>query len=383
MFDWLRRLLSAPPPPSDGPRVEATGGGVAAAGHIINSPIITGLGEEDVVRRHREQMAGQEEILRAIAKEKGVEEAPLREVLKKQGGADTPFADIPARLNRAAEELIQLRADLARLRNDRPEFAVIRARASALIDKGEFDAARAELRKGREAARALREDISRSEAGFLVDEARVDRLQLNYDAACAKFLEATRLDPDNPWIWIDLGDLWVIRGSLTEAGKAFRAATEAAGRSGNERDLGASHDRIGDVQRAQGDLAAALTSYQASHDIFERLAKAVPGNAGWQRNLSVSHDRIGDVQQAQGDLAAALTSYQASLAIREHLAKAPGNAGWQRDLALSYGRLSIIEARQGTRDSALSAFRQGRGIIVRLSQQSPDSISKDRFSKSF
>src|SRR5208283_2463779 len=226
MFDWLRRLLSAPPPPSDGPWVEATGGGVAAAGHIINSPIITGLGEEDVERWHREQMAGQEEILRAIAKEKGVEEAPLREVLKKLGEADTPFADIPARLNRAAEELIQLRADLARLRNDRPEFAVIRARASALIDKGEFDAARAELRKGREAARALREDISRSEAGFLVDEARVDQLQLNYDAACAKFLEATRLDPDNPWIWIDLGDLWVIRGSLIEAGKAFRAATE-------------------------------------------------------------------------------------------------------------------------------------------------------------
>jgi hypothetical protein len=52
------------------------------------------------------------------------------------------------------------------------------------------------------------------------------------------------------------------------------------------------------------------------------------GNAGWQRDLLVSHDRIGDVQQAQGGLAAALTSYQASLAIRERLAQAdPGNAG--------------------------------------------------------
>ena len=90
MFDLLRRLLSAPPP-SDGLRVEATGGGVAAARDIINSPIITGLGEEDVERRHREQLAGQEEILRAIAKEKGVEEAPLREVLKKLGEADTPY----------------------------------------------------------------------------------------------------------------------------------------------------------------------------------------------------------------------------------------------------------------------------------------------------
>src|SRR5271156_5803925 len=260
MPDWLRPLSSAPPPPSDSPKVEATGGAVAVAGDNINSPITIGLAKEDVERWQREQLAKQDEILRAIAKDKGIEEAPLREVLKKLGEADTPLADIPARLNRAADELIQLRADLARLRNDRPEFAAIRAGASALIDKGEFDAARAELRKGREAARALREDISRSEAGFLVDEARVDRLQLNYNAACEKFLEATRLDPDNPWIWIELGDLWVVRGSLTEAGKAFRAATAAAARTGDERDLSVSHNKIGEGQ--QGNLAAAVASYQ-------------------------------------------------------------------------------------------------------------------------
>jgi hypothetical protein len=43
--------------------------------------------------------------------------------------------------------------------------------------------------------------------------------------------------------------------------------------------MSVSHERIGDVQRAQGDLAAALTSYQASLAIAERLAKADPGNA--------------------------------------------------------------------------------------------------------
>jgi hypothetical protein len=90
----------------------------------------------------------------------------------------------------------------------------------------------------------------------------------------------------------------------------------------------------------------------------------------------VSHDRIGDVQQAQGDLAAALTSYQASLAIRDRLAKAdPGNAGWQRDLALSYGRVALIAAGQGDRPGALSAYRQGREIIARLSRQSPDNAT--------
>ena len=121
-----------------------------------------------------------------------------------------------------------------------------------------------------------------------------------------------------------------------------RLAKADPGNAGWQRDLSVSHNKIGDVQRAQGDLPAALTSYQASLAISERLAKADPGNAGWQRDLSVSHDRIGDVQRAQGDLPAALTSYQASLAISDRLAKAdPGNAGWQRDLAVSYGRMAF------------------------------------------
>jgi hypothetical protein len=82
------------------------------------------------------------------------------------------------------------------------------------------------------------------------------------------------------------------------------------------------------------------------------------------------------VQQAQGDLAAALTSYQASLAIRERLAKAgPGNADWQHDLAWSYGRVALIEMRQGVRDDALRAFQQGRDIIARLMRQSSDNVT--------
>jgi tetratricopeptide (TPR) repeat protein len=132
----------------------------------------------------------------------------------------------------------------------------------------------------------------------------------------------------------------------------------------------------GNALQTYGYLAAALTDYQASHDIFARLTKADPGNAGWQRDLAVSQNKIGDVQRAQGDLAAALTSYQASLAIRDRLAKAdPGNAGWQRDLALSYGRMALVKVQQGERDDALGAFRQGRNIVERLTGISPDSTT--------
>ena len=58
------------------------------------------------------------------------------------------------------------------------------------------------------------------------------------------------------------------------------------------------------MQVAQGNLPAALTSYQAGFAIIDRLAKSDPGNAGWQRDLSVSYREVGDVQMAQGDLPA-------------------------------------------------------------------------------
>ena len=128
-----------------------------------------------------------------------------------------------------------------------------------------------------------------------------------------------------------------------------------------------SHDKIGDVQVAQGDLPAALASYRASLAIRERLAKADPGNAEWQRDLSVSHDKIGDVQVAQGDLPAALTSYRASLAIRERLAKAdPGNAEWQRDLIVSYVKLSEVTGDKAYATQALDVAldMQQRGILA-------------------
>ena len=50
-------------------------------------------------------------------------------------------------------------------------------------------------------------------------------------------------------------------------------------------------------------LADVLPLYERGLAIAERLAKADPGNAGWQRDLSVSHDKIGDVLRAQGNLA--------------------------------------------------------------------------------
>jgi tetratricopeptide (TPR) repeat protein len=318
-------------------------------------------------------------LVRATAAARGVPEAPLREVLKRLGETEVAEAEIPDRLAKAADELIRLRADLTRLSNDRPEFAAIRACASALIDKGDFDAARAVLNEGRLRARALREEISRTEAAFLTDEARVDRLQLNYDAACAKFAAAARLDPNNAWLWIELGDLWEMRGSLTEAERAFSAARDAAARSGDDRDLSVSHNRIGDTQVAQGSLDAALKSFRDGLVMIDRLTKSDPGNTEWQRDLSVSYNKIGDVQVAQGDLAGALKSYRGSLAIADRLAQSdPGNAGWQRDMAISNSKVADVQVAQGDLAGALKSYRGSLAIADRLAQSDPGNVGWQR-----
>ena len=366
MWDWLRPRPRSSPPPS----VSATRGGIAAGGNINNVQL--GLDEREVERRHREQMDGQERILQAIAREKGVEEAPLRAVLAKLGQIGAPLAEIPGRLNEAADELLRLRADLARLRNDRPEFAAIRARASAFLDKGEFDLARAELRKGREAARELRKEYALAEAGFLLDEARIEKLQLHYDDACAKLEEAATLNPDDPWIAIELGDLWTLRGSLDRAKQAYLAAEQAARRSGDPRDLSVSLEKIGDVLVDQGNLPEALKSFRDGLDIRDALAKADPGNAGWRRDLYVSYIKIGDVLVAQGNLPEALKSFREGLDIAVALAKAdPGNAGWRRDLSVSFNKIGGVLVAQGNLPEALKSFRDGLEIAVALAKADP------------
>ena len=68
-------------------------------------------------------------------------------------------------------------------------------------------------------------------------------------------------------------------------------------------------------------------------EIRETLAARDTGNTQWQRDLSVSHNRLGDIATAQGDLPAAKAAYTAGLEIAKTLAaRDPENTEWQRDL---------------------------------------------------
>ena len=186
---------------------------------------------------------------------------------------------------------------------------------------------------------------------------------------------------------------WVlITGALVAALASAGAAVAQTDVSGSntvsvdqvQHNLSIDQDRIGDAQRAQGDLSAALKSYQASMEIRRKLAERDPGNAEWQRDLSVSHDRIGEVQSAQGDLGGALKSFQADMEIARKLAERdPGNAQWQTDLAFSCWKLSQLDTPALPKAERRALLKRGLAVLERLQQRGQLTPDKQTWPEAF
>ena len=79
---------------------------------------------------------------------------------------------------------------------------------------------------------------------------------------------------------------------------------------------------------AQGQLPQALDSFKASHEIFDRLAKADPGNAGWQADLAASHGKLGQLYLTLGNTAEAQRLFKAGRAIVAPFAERSSHQLW-------------------------------------------------------
>ncbi len=311
-----------------------------------------------------------------VAKKEHSTPVELQPFLDALGAQGVPLAEIPQLLMEFIAAARARAAEQVPASNEGADIDAVIVAARAKL--GELDAAGAQsvLR----AKIAEIEEMHRQRLIPLLEEkAAVEELSYDHAAAKATLKQIVALDPDRVWSWIELGRLGVTTGSLGEAATAFNAALAAARRTGSDRDESVALNEIGDVLKAQGNLAEALKSFRDSHDIFDRLAEADPGNAGWQRDLSVSYERIGDALVAQGNLAEALTSFRDGLAIRERLAQAdPGNAGWQRDLSVSYNKIGDVLVAQGNLAEALTSFRDGLAIADRLAQADPGNAGWQR-----
>ncbi len=327
-----------------------------------------------------------EEILAAVAREKGIDPEHLRPILERLGHTDTPASDIPRMLSHAVDDLISRAGSPTVIHNDGPAMdeAIRTARsklatadtvgAIAVLDAAlDDDSAFVRALEAEEEAHKNRVQLGRARARGFFEKAFVQLTSFDHDGAIESMEQGLQLDPDNFWRWIELGDEFLTIGNTPNALDSYNTARDAAHRTGDERDLSVSYERIGDVEVAQGDLEAALKSFQEGIAIRERLAASDAGNAGWQRDLSASYVKIGDVEVALGNIEVALKSFQEGLAIAERLAASDAeNAGWQRDLSVSYERIGNLEETRGNIAAAISAYERSLPAAQSLADRFPD-----------
>jgi tetratricopeptide (TPR) repeat protein len=339
MFGWFRTFLRLTPARRRA-GVSADRMSVAAGRDIRDSTINIGLDEAAVGRRIAAATRPMDEkldaVLAQVARDKGVEIPPLRAILAKLGEAGIPDAEIVARLDAAADQLIELRKDLSRLRNDRPEFAAIRARALALIDRGDLDAARAALAGGRETARAAREDLSRDEAAFLAEEARIDHLQLAYQAAAQKYADAAGLvrafDRDGTWGYLlqqadalyHQGNEFGDNEALIQSIGVYRDALSFAPRDRVPLDWAATQNNLGIALATLGEREASTTRLEAAIAAFraalrERTRDRVSRYwAATQNNLGNALATLGELENTTERLGEAVIAFRDALRERTH-----------------------------------------------------------------
>ncbi len=224
---------------------------------------------------------------------------------------------------------------------------------------------------------------SRQAASLLASRASVAFTRLEREKG-AKLLErafeqrADDVASESFWWLLQASDAWTTAGNSTEALRILERARRAAANqvasdpsnSGWQRDLSVSHERIGNTQSAQGDLAGALKSYQASMAIRQKLAASDASNSGWQRDLSVSHNKTGDTQSVQNELAGALKSYQAGMTIRQKLAASDAsNSEWQTDVAVSAWKIGTLKGSEQSHGDRRAVLAQGLKILDSLAQQ--------------
>jgi tetratricopeptide (TPR) repeat protein len=311
-----------------------------------------------------------------IAAEKGIPAAALQAVLEKLGEKGVAEHQIPARLHAAADQLIELRAQLARLTNDRPELAVIREQALALIDKGDLDGARAKLNEGREAARALREEGSRKEAELLADEARIDHLQLAYRDAAEKYSQAAALvapfDREAEWAFLirqaseldDFGREFGDNAALTEAINRYRQALRLVPRetmpqqwAGTQNNLGNALGLLGARESGAARLEEAVTAFREALTEFTRERTPLDW-AMTQNNLGNALAGLGERESGTARLEEAVAAFREALKEYTRERVPLDWAMTQNNLGNALTRLGARESGTARLEEAVVTFRE-------------------------
>jgi len=311
----------------------------------------------------------------AIAKEKGVSTSALIDHLQKLGAKpDIKTEDIPGFLEKFADDYLAIRERLLTLDIDDSQLASLRKKAAGQLEAGDAAAARKTLSDARKVIKKGRQTSSIKEAILVADEAAIDKLDLNYQRAADKYLEASELVSFDPLesayyrllaagTLYDRGNEFGDNAALEDAIDLYRDVLVVHTRDRVPLDwamtkmyLGNALLTLGARESGTDRLEEAVTAYRAA--LLEHTRDRVALDwARTQMNLGVALWALGERESGTDRLEEAVTAYRAAL--RENTRdRVPLDwARTQMNLGLALEALGARESGTDRLEEAVTAYR--------------------------
>jgi hypothetical protein len=170
--------------------------------------------------------------------------------------------------------------------------------ALAILDK---------LRAANDRMRQQRADIESAAEGRRIAALALDartRGKQTTQSVIDRYEDVVRLDPGVFADWEQLDLLYQDAGRDADARRAAEKAIQVAA---NDHDRSVGSRDLGDIMRAQGDLAGAGKAEGDALAMVRRLADAEPANADLQRDVAAGSRKMSDILAYEFNLAAART----------------------------------------------------------------------------
>jgi non-specific serine/threonine protein kinase/serine/threonine-protein kinase len=148
-----------------------------------------------------------------------------------------------------------------------------------------------------------------------------------------------------------------------------------------QRELVASHSRVGDMLSATGDTNGALDQRRLAVALAERLAAAGPDDPNNVRQLAVAYFKLGNQlgnpnYPNVGDTKGALEQLQRAVEVlRGATARYPTNAVLRRNLAIGESAVSDVLLAMGRREEALATQREALVSLEALAAADPTNVT--------
>jgi len=169
------------------------------------------------------------------------------------------------------------------------------------------------------------------------------------------------------------GQLVAALNTYQEAIALYRPLVET-GCSELRNDLASALNNLGTVLRDQGQLDVALDTLQEATALFRALVDA--GRSDLRNHLAGALNNLGNVLRDQGQLSSAIDAFQEAIAIRRAHVEA-GSAELRNDLARALNNLGTALRDQGKLPSAVAAYQEAIALFRALVEAGRSELSND------